>query len=69
MLGKETEGRLSNNEVLEEIRILGNKDKDNEYKGCWFDKNMKPRKVNVEADKIQNYLRITPDEGELLEFD
>ena len=30
---------------------------------------MNPWKVNVEADTVQNFLWITPDEGELFEFD
>lgn len=42
LMGKETEGRLSNNEILEEIRILGEGVKDAKYFGCWFDKNMIP---------------------------
>lgn len=48
--GKETEGRLSNNEILEEIRILGGVDKQSQYFGCWFDNKMVPHTLNVAPD-------------------
>lgn len=44
-------------------------DKDSAYFGCWFDKNMIPHTLSVKTDLHRNFLRITPVEGDLLEFD
>ena len=67
--GRTTIGRLSNNEVLEEVRILDAKAFADTDFACVLKQNMQPMPLNIEYDEEEQVLVLEGADGDVLLFD
>lgn len=64
-----TEGRVNNNEILDEVRIVGVPQFNETDFACVFKKDLKPQPMNLKFDHDTNTLTLERIEGDMILFD